>query len=70
VKIAPNVHHLNSHAHKHRAAHVGRFGCTMASRARIRNGLRAGSMLARASSHVSATVSGHGGQGTSSMTMA
>ena len=51
-------------------SHSGRSGYTIASRTRTRNGPCAGSMPARASSHVSATVSGHGGQGTNSMTIA
>lgn len=51
-------------------SHSGRSGYTTASRTRTRNGPCAGSMPARASSHVSATVSGHGGQGTNSITMA
>lgn len=50
--------------------HAGKSGYTMASRTRAKNGPRAGSTRARSSSHVSATVSGQGGQGTSSITMA
>ena len=51
-------------------SHSVRSGYTTASRTCTRNGPCAGSMPARASSHVSATVSGHGGQETNSMTMA
>jgi hypothetical protein len=51
-------------------SHSGKSGYTVASSTRSRNGPPTGSTPARVSNQVSASVSGHGGQGTNSITMA